>query len=141
MVASKRGSHADGRQARARGALPPDLEEAGADALATQRDAWARTCSSGLQRLARDEALLRQILLREERRDAGRVAGQRDLRLRELRAQKLQPARILHANGEEISAQIDGHCTFEDLFSVSGMSRLDTARILAQLIEEGVITH
>jgi hypothetical protein len=39
-----------------------------------------------------------------------------------------------------VLAQIDGQCTFEDLFSVSGMSRLDTARILAQLIEEGVIT-
>ncbi len=40
-----------------------------------------------------------------------------------------------------VLAQIDGQCTFEDLFSVSGMSRLDTARILAQLIEEGVITR
>ncbi len=39
-----------------------------------------------------------------------------------------------------VLAQIDGQVTFEDLFSVSGMSRLDTARILAQLIEEGVIT-
>jgi hypothetical protein len=38
-----------------------------------------------------------------------------------------------------VLAQIDGQVTFEDLFSVSGMSRLDTARILAQLIEEGVI--
>jgi hypothetical protein len=40
-----------------------------------------------------------------------------------------------------VLAQIDGSVTFEDLFSVSGMSRLDTARILAQLIEEGVIIH
>ena len=38
-----------------------------------------------------------------------------------------------------VLAQIDGQVTFEDLFEVSGMSRLDTARILAQLIEEGVI--
>lgn len=38
-----------------------------------------------------------------------------------------------------VLAQIDGQVSFEDLFSVSGMSRLDTARILAQLIEEGVI--
>ncbi len=38
-----------------------------------------------------------------------------------------------------VLAQIDGTVTFEDLFAVSGMSRLDTARILAQLIEEGVI--
>lgn len=40
-----------------------------------------------------------------------------------------------------VLAQIDGQVTFEDLFSVSGMSRLDTARILAQLIEEGVIVR
>jgi hypothetical protein len=36
-------------------------------------------------------------------------------------------------------AQVDGNSTFEDLFALSGMSRLDTARILAQLIDEGVI--
>ncbi len=39
-----------------------------------------------------------------------------------------------------VLAQIDGSVTFEDLFSVSGMSRFDTARILAQLIDEGVIS-
>lgn len=38
-----------------------------------------------------------------------------------------------------VLAQIDGSVTFEDVFSLSGMSRLDTARILAQLVEEGVI--
>lgn len=40
-----------------------------------------------------------------------------------------------------VLAQIDGSVTFEDIFSVSGMSRLDTARILAQLVEEGVISR
>ncbi|MBK7858643.1 MAG: hypothetical protein IPJ65_08485 [Archangiaceae bacterium] len=39
-----------------------------------------------------------------------------------------------------VLAQIDGSVSFEDLFAVSGMSRLDTARILAQLVEEGVIS-
>src|SRR5205823_11565164 len=39
-----------------------------------------------------------------------------------------------------VLAQIDGSVTFEDLFAVSGMSRLDTARFLAQLVEEGVIS-
>ena len=38
-------------------------------------------------------------------------------------------------------AQIDGTVTFDDLFAVSGMTRLDTARILAQLVDEGVISH
>ncbi len=40
-----------------------------------------------------------------------------------------------------VLAQIDGTVTFEDLFAVSGMARLDTARILAQLIEQGVISR
>ncbi|MBL8914349.1 MAG: hypothetical protein JNM17_26825 [Archangium sp.] len=40
-----------------------------------------------------------------------------------------------------VLAQIDGTVTFDDLFSVSGMTRIDTARILAQLVEEGVISR
>lgn len=40
-----------------------------------------------------------------------------------------------------VLAQIDGTVSFDDLFSVSGMSRIDTARILAQLVEEGVISR
>lgn len=39
-----------------------------------------------------------------------------------------------------VLAQIDGAVSFDDLFAICGMSRLDTARILAQLVEEGVIT-
>jgi hypothetical protein len=38
-----------------------------------------------------------------------------------------------------VLAQIDGTVSFEELFLVSGMSRLDTARILAQLKDELVI--
>ncbi len=37
-------------------------------------------------------------------------------------------------------AQIDGTVDFETLFALSGLPRLDTARILANLITEGVIT-
>lgn len=40
-----------------------------------------------------------------------------------------------------VLAQIDGSVSFDDIFAVSGMSRLDTARIIAQLIEEGVISR
>jgi tetratricopeptide (TPR) repeat protein len=36
-------------------------------------------------------------------------------------------------------AQIDGTVSYEDLFSLSGLPRLDTARILASLIAEGVV--
>jgi len=37
-------------------------------------------------------------------------------------------------------AQIDGSVDFETLFALSGLPRLDTARILANLIADGVIT-
>jgi hypothetical protein len=37
-------------------------------------------------------------------------------------------------------AQIDGQVDFEALFALSGLPRLDTARILANLIADGVIT-
>ena len=37
-------------------------------------------------------------------------------------------------------AQIDGSVDFETLFALSGLPRLDTARILATLIADGVIT-
>jgi tetratricopeptide (TPR) repeat protein len=36
-------------------------------------------------------------------------------------------------------AQVDGTVSFEDLFALSGLPRLDTARILASLLAEGVI--
>jgi hypothetical protein len=39
-----------------------------------------------------------------------------------------------------VLAQIDGEVTFEDLYAICGLSRLDTARILSQLLEEGVIS-
>jgi len=37
-------------------------------------------------------------------------------------------------------AQIDGMVSYEDLFALAGLPRLDTARILATLLQEGVIT-
>jgi tetratricopeptide (TPR) repeat protein len=36
-------------------------------------------------------------------------------------------------------AQIDGTVSFEDLFALSGLPRLDTAKILATLLNDGVI--
>ena len=38
-----------------------------------------------------------------------------------------------------VLAQIDGEVSFEDLYAICGLSRLDTAHILSQLLEEGVI--
>ncbi|WP_426751390.1 hypothetical protein [Myxococcus sp. Y35] len=57
---------------------------------------------------------------------------------------RLQPDDIIWLNLDHragfVLAQIDGLVTYEDLFSLSGMTRLDTARILAQLLDEGVIS-
>ncbi|MCP3142483.1 tetratricopeptide repeat protein [Pyxidicoccus xibeiensis] len=56
---------------------------------------------------------------------------------------RLQPDDIIWLNLDHragfVLAQIDGSVTYEDLFALSGMTRLDTARILAQLLDEGVI--
>ena len=38
-----------------------------------------------------------------------------------------------------VLAQIDGQVTFEDLYAICGLTHLDTARILSQLLDEGVI--
>jgi hypothetical protein len=38
-----------------------------------------------------------------------------------------------------VLAQVDGGTTFDQIFSLSAMSRLDTARILVQLLEQKVI--
>lgn len=38
-------------------------------------------------------------------------------------------------------SQIDGQIDYESLFALSGLPRLDTARILASLLSEGVIQH
>jgi DNA-binding IclR family transcriptional regulator len=36
-------------------------------------------------------------------------------------------------------AQVDGTVNFEELFALSGLPRLDTARILSTLLADGVI--
>jgi tetratricopeptide (TPR) repeat protein len=38
-----------------------------------------------------------------------------------------------------VLAQIDGRLTYDDLYSVCGMSQLDTARVLSQLLTQSVI--
>jgi hypothetical protein len=56
---------------------------------------------------------------------------------------KLRPDEVIWLNLDHragfVLAQIDGMVTLEDIFTLSGMTRLDTARILAQLVEEKVI--
>jgi len=55
----------------------------------------------------------------------------------------LRPDEIIWLNLDHragfVLAQIDGSVTFEDLVAICGMSRLDTLRILAQLVGAGVI--
>jgi len=57
-----------------------------------------------------------------------------------LGAEEIVALNLDHRAGFVLS-QIDGVSSFEDLFSLSGMSRLDTARILAELLEQNVITR
>lgn len=56
---------------------------------------------------------------------------------------RLQPDEVIWLNLDHragfVLAQIDGQVSYEDLYALSGMARLDTARILAQLLDEGVI--
>jgi tetratricopeptide (TPR) repeat protein len=55
----------------------------------------------------------------------------------------IKPEEVLWLNLDHragfLLAQIDGSVNFEDLFALSGLPRLDTARILATLLHEGVI--
>jgi tetratricopeptide (TPR) repeat protein len=56
----------------------------------------------------------------------------------------IQPEEVMWLNLDHragfLLAQIDGTVSYEDLFAVSGLPRLDTARILATLLQEGVIS-
>lgn len=38
-----------------------------------------------------------------------------------------------------VLAQVDGTASFDDLFALSGLSRLDTARILARFVTDGIV--
>jgi hypothetical protein len=55
----------------------------------------------------------------------------------------IQPEEVMWLNLDHragfLLAQIDGTVSYEDLFALSGLPRLDTARILATLLQEGVI--
>jgi tetratricopeptide (TPR) repeat protein len=55
----------------------------------------------------------------------------------------VRPEEVLWLNLDHragfVLSQIDGTITWDDLFALSGMPRLDTARILARLIEDGVV--
>ena len=39
-----------------------------------------------------------------------------------------------------VLAQIDGSVSFDDLYAICGLKRLDTARILCELLEQGVVS-
>jgi hypothetical protein len=56
----------------------------------------------------------------------------------------IKPEEVLWLNLDHragfLLAQIDGSVNYEDLFALSGLPRLDTVRILATLLAEGVIT-
>jgi hypothetical protein len=95
------------------------------------------------QRIAPDRPEIRQLRERTE----AKLLGMLESKLGELDAMPrvlLKQDEIIWLNLDHragfVLAQIDGTLTLEDLFAVSGMSRLDTARILTQLKEQGVIS-
>ncbi len=55
----------------------------------------------------------------------------------------LRPDEIVWLNLDHragfVMAQLDGTISVEDVYALTGLSRLDTARILAELVEQGVI--
>lgn len=55
-----------------------------------------------------------------------------------LRADEIVWLNLDHRAGF-VLAQIDGTTSTDDIYALSGLSRLDTARILAELLEQGVI--
>ncbi|GAC1337847.1 MAG: hypothetical protein NVS2B9_05660 [Myxococcales bacterium] len=56
----------------------------------------------------------------------------------------LKPDEIIWLNLDPragfVLAQIDGEVSFEDLYAICGLSQLDTAHILSQLLAEGVVS-
>lgn len=95
------------------------------------------------QRIAPDRPEVRQLRERTESKLLGMLEsklGRMDAVPRVL----LKQDEIIWLNLDHragfVLAQIDATLTLEDLFAVSGMSRLDTARVLTQLKEQGVIS-
>jgi hypothetical protein len=56
---------------------------------------------------------------------------------------QVRPEEVLWLNLDHragfVLSQIDGQLAWEDVFALAGLPRLDTARILARLVDEGVI--
>ena len=58
---------------------------------------------------------------------------------------RVNPAEIMWLNIDHragfVLSQIDGFLSYEEIIALSGMSRFETCRILAKLVEEGVIEN
>jgi hypothetical protein len=136
---------------RARAAPPPaPPQESEEGLLAEARDRLAFDDYSGamgvLDRLLADQpkhpealklkGLCEQQLLSMLESKLGDTARKPKLRLR---LDEVIWLNLDHRAGFILS-QVDGDMSIEDLYSLSGMSRLDTARILVQLVEERVIS-
>jgi CRP-like cAMP-binding protein len=55
-----------------------------------------------------------------------------------MRAQDIMWQALDHRAGFLLS-QVDGRTTFDEIIEISGLSELDATRILARLVEHGVI--
>jgi hypothetical protein len=56
---------------------------------------------------------------------------------------RLRPEEVVWLNLDHragfVLAQVDGHLAWDDVFALAGLPRLETARILVRLMDEGVI--
>jgi hypothetical protein len=90
------------------------------------------------------DLLLRAQRLAPDRPDVRRLRERTEAKLLGMPRVLLKQDEIIWLNLDHragfVLAQIDGTLSLEDLFAVSGMSRLDTARILVHLKEQGVIS-
>ncbi|XXF75541.1 hypothetical protein P2318_21045 [Myxococcaceae bacterium GXIMD 01537] len=105
-------------------------------------------CSGALEvlRRARDlapgDARARDLETRAERT----LLSMLESRLGDMRGvprQGLQPGDVmwltLDSHAGFLLSQVDGWVSYDDLFALSGLTRLETARILTRLLDEGVI--
>jgi hypothetical protein len=89
-----------------------------------------------------------EVMEVEDAEESDRELGRLELRIGPtssvpsmlLNADQLVDLRLDHRAGFVLS-QIDGTLSFEDLFTLCGMSRLDTARILVQLLDQKIISR
>jgi len=128
---------------------PEDLSQKLTALITSARDLLALDDHSGAMDLIEKAAALspeNPVVLRLKEKSEVVLLSMIESKLGSLSARPrvlLRPDEIIWLNLDHragfVLAQIDGSVSYEDLVSICGMSRLDTMRILAQLLGAGVI--